>query len=200
MLLSAYRDVVLSDLHRYQGNTSFRSLIREFALNEGFRYSCVLRTNRFLRSSRAPRSVLICSLLWQRRLGHKFGISISSRSSIGPGLYIGHFGGIVVSPETTIGKDCNLSQGVTIGVTNRGDRRGTPTIGDRVYIGPGAKIFGAVHVGNDSAVGANCVVTHDVPAGSVVAGVPGRGISTQGSAGYVNNTGYLSTHPAVLPE
>ena len=63
-------------------------------------------------------------------------------------------------------------------------------IGRNVYIGPGAKIVGAVHVGDDVAIGANCVVTDDVPDHAVVVGVPGRVISFDGSAGYVNRTDY----------
>jgi serine O-acetyltransferase len=79
---------------------------------------------------------------------------------------------------------------VTLGEANRGDRRGCPVLGDNVYIGPGAKIVGAVRIGNDVAIGANCVVTKDVPDHSVVVGIPGRVISQEGSAGYVNRTDY----------
>jgi serine O-acetyltransferase len=59
-----------------------------------------------------------------------------------------------------------------------------------VYIGPGAKIIGAVRVGNNVAIGANCVVTKDVPDNAVVVGVPGKIISFRGSQGYVNRTEY----------
>ena len=86
-----------------------------------------------------------------------------------------------------IGKNCNLSHGVTIGVNRRGERQGVPTIGDNVYIGPGAKLFGGISVGDNVAVGANCVVTHDVPENGVVVGVPGRIISYEGSQGYINS-------------
>jgi serine O-acetyltransferase len=89
-----------------------------------------------------------------------------------------------------IGDNCNISQGVTIGEANRGPRKGTPVIGNNVYIGPGAKIIGAVHIGNNVAVGANCVVTRDVPDGAVVVGVPGRVISYEGSKGYIIRTDY----------
>ncbi|MFC2064935.1 serine O-acetyltransferase [Chloroflexota bacterium] len=77
-----------------------------------------------------------------------------------------------------------------MGKANRGEREGYPVIGDNVYIGPGAKIIGKVHVGNNVAIGANCVVTKDVPDNAVVAGVPGRVISMKGSEGYVENTDY----------
>jgi len=120
----------------------------------------------------------------------RFGIGISYKTSIGPGLYIGHEGGIVVSELAVIGKNCNLSHQVTIGVSRRGQRAGVPVIGDNVYIGPGAKLFGAIVVGDNAAIGANCVVTRDVPENGVVVGVPGRVISYEGSQGYINNTEY----------
>jgi serine O-acetyltransferase len=120
----------------------------------------------------------------------KFGISIPFTTRIGPGFYIGHFGGIVVSDGAEIGRNCNISQGVTIGASNRGQRAGAPVIGDNVYIGPGAKVIGGIRIGDDVAIGANAVVTHDVPSGSVVAGVPARVVSNEGSVGYINRTDY----------
>jgi serine O-acetyltransferase len=89
-----------------------------------------------------------------------------------------------------IGRNCNISPGVILGKGNRGKNRGYPTLGDNVYIGPGAKIVGGVKIGNNVAIGANCVVTKDIPDGSVVVGVPGRVISQKGSEGYVNRTDY----------
>jgi serine O-acetyltransferase len=89
-----------------------------------------------------------------------------------------------------IGRNCNISQGVTIGRANRGRNKGYPVLGDGVYIGPGAVIAGSVRIGNDVAIGANCVVTTDIPDHSVVVGVPGRVISSEGAEGYVNRTDY----------
>jgi len=110
------------------------------------------------------------------------------KTQIGPGLYIGHQGGIVINEQVVIGKNCNLSQQVTIGVSRRGERAGVPTIGDNVYLGPGAKIFGKIQVGNNAAIGANCVVTRDVPDNGVAVGIPAKVISYEGSTGYINNT------------
>ncbi len=97
---------------------------------------------------------------------------------------------IVVSELAVIGKNCNLSHQVTIDVSRRGQRAGVPVIGDNVYIGPGAKLFGAIVVGDNAAIGANCVVTRDVPENGVVVGVPGQVIPYEGSQGYINNTEY----------
>lgn len=117
---------------------------------------------------------------------HRYGISIPRTVKIGKGFYIGHFGTIIVHGSAIIGDNVNISQGVTIGVTNRGSRQGVPVIGNQVYIGPGAKVIGGIRVGNNVAIGANAVVTKDIPDNAVVAGVPARIISMQGSDGYVN--------------
>jgi serine O-acetyltransferase len=117
----------------------------------------------------------------------KYGIDIPSSTRIGAGLHILHFGEIVVHQNAIIGNNFGIAQGVTIGVSNRGERRGTPTVGDNVVIAPGAKVFGNIRIGNNVAVGANCVVTKDIPDNAVVVGIPGRIISYKGSEGYVSN-------------
>ncbi|MDY6895657.1 MAG: serine acetyltransferase, partial [Thermotogota bacterium] len=98
--------------------------------------------------------------------------------------------GIVVNGNVSIGKNCNISPGVTLGQTNRGKNKGCPTIGDNVFIASGAKIIGNILVGNNVAIGANCVVIEDVPENSVIVGVPGKIISRNGSVGYINKTDY----------
>lgn len=113
------------------------------------------------------------------------GISIAFTTRIGKGFYIGHFGGIILGREVVLGEYCNISQGVTIGQAGRGKKQMSPTIGDRVYIGPGAKIFGGIRIGNDVAIGANAVVTEDIPDKAVVVGVAARIISYEGSENFV---------------
>ncbi len=102
-----------------------------------------------------------------------WGIEISRHARIGPGLYIGHFGGITVSRLAVIGANCALSQQVTIGIGGEGDRYGAPAIGDDVYVAPGARLFGPIRVGNNVKIGANAVVHRDVPDNAVVALDPG---------------------------
>jgi len=116
--------------------------------------------------------------------------AISEFSELGSGFYIAHIGGIYVNDSCSIGKNCNITTGVTLGQANRGVRKGAPIVGDNVYIGPGAKLVGKVKVGNNVAIGANCVVTKDIPDNAVVAGVPGRVLSYDGSVSYVNRTEY----------
>ena len=121
-------------------------------------------------------------------LGHKaaellVGISLPYRAELLPGLYIGHFGPVLVNDEARIGTGCNLSQGVTIGVSGRGRNRGAPVIGDHVFIGPGAVVSGPITVGDAAVVGATSFVGKDVAAGTTVIGVPARRASEGGSAG-----------------
>lgn len=113
------------------------------------------------------------------------GIQLAVGARVGPGLYIGHFGAIIVSGHARIGARCNLSQGITIGASTKGGRRGAPVIGDRVYIAPGAKVFGPITIGSDVAIGANAVVHSDVPAHVTVAGVPAKIVSQKGSVGLI---------------
>jgi serine O-acetyltransferase len=111
-----------------------------------------------------------------------WGIEISRRAAIGPGLYIGHFGTIIVGRDTTIGANCSLSQDVTIGLAGNGPLAGVPTIGDDVYIAPGARLFGRIRVGDNVKIGANAVVHRDVPSNAVVVLDPGfRIVSYRGN-------------------
>jgi serine acetyltransferase len=80
-----------------------------------------------------------------------------------------------------IGKNCNLSQGVTLGVSGRGDRRGAPTLGNRVYIAANAVVAGKITIGDDVVIGACTVVTSSVPPRTVVAGNPAQVRSHRGS-------------------
>ena len=97
---------------------------------------------------------------------------------IGPGLFISHGQSTILSAES-IGANLQVHQGVTVGWDYRSERR--PTIGDDVFIGAGAKILGAVTVGNGARIGANAVVLHDVPAGATAFGVPSH-VRHHGSA------------------
>jgi len=194
MTFAEYRFLLLSDLYRITRRVSLWSFIRQvFFSSESYRYNFWLRTCQYTKATLALRILLHpFAKLMLRRLTYRWGISIPEGTNIGSGFYICHFGGIVVNGRAVIGKNCNISQGVTLGQANRGRNRGYPRLGDGVYIGPGAKIVGAVTIGNNVAIGANCVVTTDVADDSVVVGIPGRVVSLKGAAEYVNNTDYQS--------
>jgi serine O-acetyltransferase len=101
------------------------------------------------------------------------GAEIPCETRIGRKLRIDHSQGIVVSGDAWLGDHVILRNGVTIGLRRAGVR-GSPVIGHRVDIGAGAKILGAIHVGDNSCIGANAVVLTDVPANSVAVGIPAR--------------------------
>lgn len=192
MRFSEYKFLVKSDLYRYSGKRGTAAFLRQMRINPCFKYSYWMRTCAFLKQSNIwCRSIFV----WiaghiLRHYDYKYGISIPYSIKIGSGFVIGHFGGIVVNNKAVIGKNCTITQGVTVGKANRGRNKGYPTIGDNVYIGPGAKVIGNVRVGDNVAIGANCVVTRDVPDNAVVAGVPGEVISYEGSKDYVKRTDY----------
>jgi len=188
-----YAFLVKSDLYRYTGRATPSVFLYSMIRHAGFKYSFWMRTCFYLRQHRFFRhSLFFLARVILEHYEYKYGISIPDQTSIGSGFYIGHFGGIVVNRMSIIGKNCNISQGVTLGQANRGTGKGYPTIGDNVYIGPGAKIVGKVSIGNNVAIGANCVVTKDVPDNAVVVGIPAKIISFQGSDGYVNKIDYSS--------
>jgi serine O-acetyltransferase len=112
------------------------------------------------------------------------GISIGEYTDIGPGLYIGHFGCIFIG-GTKIGKFFNISQGCTIGWAGRGEQWGMPTIGDFVYVAPGAKVIGKISIGNNVAIGANAVVTKDIAENCVVGGIPAKVINMNSSKDFI---------------
>lgn len=181
-------DKLTADYRRY-GYSAFNmvALFRVFYVNvvPGLKFITVFRALQYFR--RRNRLAFIILFLWYRHLKVKYGFDISYRTEIGMGLYIGHFGGIVIHGDVRIGNNCNLSQGITLGISNRGANCGTPVIGNNVFIGPGAKVFGGIRIGNNSAIGANAVVLDSFEDYSVIAGIPGKHVSNKGSEGYIQN-------------
>jgi serine O-acetyltransferase len=100
------------------------------------------------------------------------GIEIHPGATIGRRFFIDHGMGVVIGETTEIGDDVMLYHGVTLGGRSLNHGKRHPTIGNRVTVGAGAKVLGPILIGDDSAVGANAVVTHDVPADSIATGIP----------------------------
>jgi len=99
------------------------------------------------------------------------GIELPCEAEVGRNFIIDHSGGIVISGDARFGDNCRIRNGVVVGLAHV-DERGAPVIGNNVDIGAGAKVLGRIRVGNDVLIGANAVVTKDVPDGSVAVGVP----------------------------
>ena len=178
--LKILKSLIFYDLYRYSGKISFKTFLKYYFLTPGFNYSFWLRC-----SNSYPNNKFLKYYLYRKSI--KFGIQIPTGVKIGKGFYIGHWGGIVVNTNVIIGDNCNISHNVTLGGAQRGKRKGTPIIGHHVYIGPGAKLIGKIHIGNNVAIGANAVVLSDIPDNSVVVGIPARVVSDHGSSGYINH-------------
>ena len=100
------------------------------------------------------------------------GIEIHPGATIGRRFFIDHGMGVVIGETTEIGDDVMLYHGVTLGGRSLEHGKRHPTLGSRVTVGAGAKILGPLVIGDDSAIGANAVVTQDVPADSIATGIP----------------------------
>ena len=109
------------------------------------------------------------------------GIEIHPAARIGAGLFIDHGMGVVIGETAEIGDDVTLYQGVTLGGTSRQRTKRHPTLGNRVVIGAGAVLIGAISIGDDVKVGAGSVVITSVPSSATVVGVPGRVVSLRSS-------------------
>lgn len=190
MLASELRELIGEDLYRYFGDRSRSAFFKAWRYEPGFRISFWMRLCRYLSTQGWARiGIYHLARFFHHRIGVKYGVYISFDTEIGGGIYLPHACSIIVNRRCVIGRDCNLSQGVTLGATNRGERKGNPEIGNRVYVAPGAVIAGRISVGDDAAIGANAVVVKDVPAKAVVGGIPAKVISLNGSEEYVNHTG-----------
>lgn len=121
-----------------------------------------------------------------KRLGIKYGFTIPI-NTFGKGLSIAHVGTIVVNSGAKIGDYCRIHTCVNIG-TEAGKENYAPTVGNGVYIGPGAKIFGNIKLGNNIAIGANAVVNKDFIEDNIsIGGIPAKKISNKGSNGFHYN-------------
>jgi serine O-acetyltransferase len=123
-----------------------------------------------------PPGRLLSSLIWRVSV-HLSGCYFSRLAEIGPGLRLPHPVGIVIGDSVKIGRNVALYQNVTIGLAEAvedGSEKAYPEIGDGVTIYAGAVIIGPIRIGKGAVVGANAVVTRDVPENVTVAGVPAR--------------------------
>ncbi len=101
-------------------------------------------------------------------------VEIHPGAKIGKKLFIDHGAGIVIGETAIVGNECIIYHGVTLGGVSLLQNKRHPTIEDGVMVGAGAKVLGSITIGKNAKIGANSVVTKDVPPGVAVAGVPAR--------------------------
>lgn len=148
--------------------------------NHLINFQIALRKLEYLNNSakvpfRAPRKIL--QRLRYRRLSELYGFTIPA-NVFSSGLCIVHRGAIVVNSGVSVGRNCRIHQGVTLGSVDGK----CPTIGQNVWIGAGAVLLGDIKVGDGAAIGANAVVTKDVPPGETWGGVPASRIQVRDSS------------------
>lgn len=134
----------------------------------------LLRRVEYLRDQSGPvaRVIRFYATFRFMQVSVRTGLSIPP-GVFGPGLSIAHYGSIVVNSRARVGSYCRIQSATNIGM----DATGVPVVGDYVFIGPGAVLYGGITVGSRAVIGANSVVGRDVPAGVTVAGAPARQIS-----------------------
>jgi len=139
----------------------------------GFRAMVLYRMGRWCRVRRLDLPAGLC----ERLMRHLCLCWIGTHTQIGGGLKIAHCTGLVIGGRTVIGRGCDVRQNVTLGANYHKtgpDGRQSPTLGDQVSVGAGAVILGPVRIGSHCVIGANAVVTRDIPDHTIAAGVPAR--------------------------
>lgn len=161
------KSIIKNDLFRYWGdNISWKDKL--FTPIQ-VKYMIIFRKAQFYSKNK------LLSLFYRdklRRLSYKSMIQIPHNTQIGEGFYIGHFGRIIINSKAILGQNINIATGVTIGMTNRGPKKGCPIIGSSVWIGTNAVIVGGITIGDDVLIAPNSYVNFDVPSHSVVLGNP----------------------------
>ena len=181
---------IYTDFRRYEATgDSFGTIL----LSQGIWASSVYRISRAAVLGARPkflrRPLHILATLALKLVEIVTGICIPARSEIGEGLYIGHYGGIILPRHGRIGHNCSFAQNSTIGIAGTGENRGAPTIGNRVFVGAHSVVVGRIIIGEDAMICSGSVVTRSVPPRAVVMGNPARVISYDGSFDHVKYPG-----------
>ena len=150
--------------------------------DEILQFQCQLRKVEFLTNCKKSSARRFLAVYRFRKISIKLGFSIPI-NVFGPGLAILHYGTIVVNSGVRVGSNCRIHTGVNIGA-QLGKGTEVPRIGNNCYIGPGAKLFGAIEIGDNTAIGANAVVNKSFPEGNVtLGGIPAKVISEKSTHG-----------------
>lgn len=169
------RDWISADLRRHDLTAGVAGFVSLLGLPSA-RWQVRLRLTEYLVNRRGP-GWRVAGLIarWRLQAGAvRLGYSIPV-NVIGPGLKLPHWGTIVISGKARIGRNATIHPGTCLG-----EHYGAaPAVGDGVYLGPGAKAYGPITIGDGATLGANCVVTSTVEAGQTVVGAPARPIGVR---------------------
>jgi len=148
--------------------------------DEIWKFEIVLRKHEYYLNTHSNKLLEKLYQFLHHNMGIKLGFEIPC-NVFGPGLRINHSGYIVVNPKACVGSFCDIHQGVNIGESIDGL---APTLGDNIWIGPGAKLFGGITLGSNIMIGANAVVNRSYSNGVNIAGVPAKVINHKGNYYY----------------
>ena len=182
-----YREYYLCDLKQtgiYNKKWYNRFVDRRFKFYKALRYTEYYNNCKTKWYHKIPKTILN---MRYTRLCDKYNWTIPI-NVFDKGLAIVHVGTIVVSGKAKIGKNCRIHVCTNIGNALIKGVDGTPIIGDNVYIGPGAKIFGPISIGDNVAIGANSVVNKSFESNCTIAGVPAKVISNNSSSAYIGGS------------
>jgi serine O-acetyltransferase len=161
------------DLRAFTRHGGLSARIKCVLISHTYHLVVLYRTGQTL--ARIPLLGVVFRVLFEYAIRVLYASDISLRSTIGPGLMVVHGHDIVIGGDVHMGRGCKILNGVTLG--NRDTESPVnqqPVVGDNVVIGSGAKILGAIRIGDGVVIGANSVVLQNFPSGVVVAGIPAR--------------------------
>ena len=174
--------LVRADLERVNifGKSSLLIYFRYLIFNSSFKFCFWFRWASYFQKKKCFFSPIysICWLI-HRHYRFKFGYDIPIGTLIGGGIYLMHFGGVIINGGAVIGENSTIYQGVTVGMA-RLKGKNVPTIGNNCVLGAGSKVLGDITIGDYVMIGANAVVTKSVDSECVVAGNPARIINRNG--------------------
>ena len=171
------------DLKRYGNHKpTFKDLILHNESWYIYQYIKHLRYVEYYRNTKKSKILFLYHFFKYKRLGFKLKITIYP-NTVGPGFRIYHVGDFIhVKPTCRIGRNCTILPGVVFGNKYEQADNAPVVVGDNCYLGLGAKIFGSVKIGNNLTIGANSVVTKDIPDNAIVGGIPAKIIRFKGNA------------------
>ena len=176
LALKKTKDILTADIKFYPHHTDFEwsdeNLIQIMQLNVSLEAVVLYRIENFLYKNFSDHPLLdyLANMMKIRS-----GAEVYYSNEIGPGFRIVHSHGIVLGPHNKIGNKFSIYQNVTIGQKHSPDE--VTTIGDNVYLSPGAKVFGGIKIGSNTIIAANAVLFKNADPDSVYVGAPARKVA-----------------------
>ena len=190
------KSLICSDWKRKTEDMTVSKLFFHYISNESFKVTLWLRLGTYFmcKQSKLYKPLYYFTKIYYKHIQNVTGIQVPIGTRIGEGVRFFHHDCIIIAQTAKIGKNASIHQGVTIGRVFNGPYAGVPIIGNNVVIFAGAKVLGNIHIGDGVVIGANAVVTKNVPANCVVAGVPAKIISENSDKCFTKQWGEYFAH------